>query len=213
MNITNNVMKKICPIILTITIFNSSLISSSPLTAAALPIKASTQANDAKQCAPATIPKASTARIWSAVNSGDAEITPTQADKMALALTDKIWVWDWVAFFVPYMSKKGVKKLLPASKQSEWAGWTDMETGKKLAFTKKQINAARKHKPAQALTRKDIDGHALLIMQSNGDWGCISFMLPYMTRKGIRSVVRCYNKKHGDDKKQAADYYSLILEP
>ena len=74
-------------------------------------------------------------------------------------------------------------------------------------FTKKQIKAARKNKTAQALTRKDIDGHALLIMQSNGDWDCISFMLPYMSHKGIRAVVRCHNKKHGAEPKRAADYY------
>lgn len=135
------------------------------------------------------------------------KIKPAQADKMALALTDKIWVWDWVAFFVPYMSKKGVKKLLPASEHSEWAGEVDMTTGKKLKFTKKKIKAARKDKEAQTLTRKDIDGHALLIMQSNGDWDCISSMLPYMSRKGVRAVVRCYNKKHGGEKKRAADYY------
>ncbi len=142
-----------------------------------------------------------------AAPAANKKIKPAQADKMALALTDKMWVWDWVAFFVPYMSKKGVKKLLPASKASEWAGEIDMTTGKKLKFTKKKIKAARKNKTAQALTRKDIDGHALLIMQSNGDWDCISFMLPYMSHKGIRAVVRCYNEKHGGEKKRAADYY------
>lgn len=140
-------------------------------------------------------------------SAANKKIKPAQADEMALALTDKMWVWDWVAFFVPYMSKKGVKKLLPASKDSEWAKEIDMTTGKKLKFTKKQIKAARKNKTAQTLTRKDIDGHALLIMQSNGDWDCISFMLPYMSHKGIRAVVRCYNKKHGGKQKQARDYY------
>ncbi len=135
------------------------------------------------------------------------KITPAQADKMALALTHQTWVWEWVAFFVPYMSKKGVKKLLPASKNSEWAGSVDMATGKKLKFTKKKINAARKHKPAPALTRKDIDSHALHIMQSSGNWDYISCMLPHMTHKGIRAVVRCYNQKHGGKQKRASDYY------
>lgn len=139
--------------------------------------------------------------------SSDDEITPAQADEMALALTHQIWVWDWIAFFVPYMSDEGVKQLLPASKNSEWAGSKDMTTGKKLKFTKKQINTARKYEPSQALTRRDIDSHALLIMQSNGDWDCTSCMLPYMTRKGIRAVTRCYNKKHGGEKKRAEDYY------
>ena len=105
------------------------------------------------------------------------------------------------------MSDKGVKKLLPASKHSEWAGAVDMTTGKKLKFTKKKIQAARKKYASQTLTCKDVDRHALLIMQSNGDWDCISFMLPYMTHKGIRAVVRCYNKKHGGKQKRARDYY------
>ena len=135
------------------------------------------------------------------------KIKPAQADKMALELTNKIWMWDWVAFFVPYMSDKGVKKLLPASKHSEWAGAVDMTTGKKLKFTPKNLHAARKQYASQTLTCKDVDRHALLIMQSNGDWDCISFMLPYMTHKGIRAVVRCYNKKHGGKQKRARDYY------
>ncbi|RKI31351.1 hypothetical protein D7V82_00070 [bacterium 1xD8-6] len=136
------------------------------------------------------------------------KITAAQADKMALALTDKIWVWDWVAFFVPYMSDDGVKSIIPASKKSEWAGSVDYTTGKKLKFTKKQVKAARKRKSKKKLTRKDIDSHALMIMESNGDWDCVSFMLPYMNNKGIRKVVRCYNKKHGGDEKRATDYYN-----
>lgn len=136
------------------------------------------------------------------------KITVLQADKMALALTNKIWVWDWVAFFVPYMSDDGVKSIIPASKKSEWAGSVDYTTGKKLKFTKKQVKAARKRKSKKKLTRKDIDSHALMIMESNGDWDCVSFMLPYMNNKGIRKVVRCYNKKHGGAEKRAADYYN-----
>ncbi len=135
------------------------------------------------------------------------KITAGQADKMALALTDKIWVWDWVAFFVPYMTEDGVKQLVPASKKSEWAGSVDYTTGKKIKFTKKQVNAARKEKPKKKLTQKDIDSHAYMIMESNGDWDCVSFMFPYMSNKGIRKVVRCYNKKHGGNEKKAADYY------
>lgn len=139
--------------------------------------------------------------------SSSENISPAQADEMALALINKIWVWDWVAFFVPYMSDDGIDQLLPASKHAEWAGWTDQTTGKKLKITKKQIRSARKSTPSQALTRKDIDRHAMLIMQSNGDWECISFMLPYMTRRGIRAVTRCYNSKHGGSKKHAQDYF------
>lgn len=139
-------------------------------------------------------------------SKGD-KITAAQADKMALALTNKIWVWEWVEFFVPYMTDKGAEKLLPASRNSEWAGAVDMTTGKKIKFSKKKINAARKKKPSSALTCGDIDGHAYMIMQSNGDWECISFMLPYMTRKGIRAVVSCYNSKHGGEEKRAKDYY------
>lgn len=134
-------------------------------------------------------------------------ITKKQADKMALELTNKIWVWDWIKFFVPYMSEKGVKKLIPASRNSEWAGFIDMTTGKKMKFTKKQVNTARKKKPSKSLTCGDIDAHALMIMQSNGDWDCISFMLPYMSHKGIRAVVRCYNSKHNGKGKKAKDYY------
>lgn len=141
------------------------------------------------------------------ISADSKKITPAQADKMALALTNKTWVWEWVAFFVPYMSPKGVKKLLPASKKSEWAGVRDMTTGKKIKFTKKKINAARKMKPSRSLTRKDIDGHALIIMQSTGNWSYISKMLPYMSHKGIRAVVRCYNKKHGGKRKRAEDYF------
>lgn len=127
---------------------------------------------------------------------------------MALALTNKTWVWDWVKFYVPHMSAKGVKKLIPASRNSEWAGDIDWTTGRKMKFTKKQVHAARKKKPSQPLTCGDIDKHALMIMQSNGDWECISFMLPYMSHKGIRAVVRRYNAKHGGEKKKAEDYFS-----
>lgn len=157
--------------------------------------------------APAQSNNSSYGKSSSSSRSKNEKITAAQADKMALALTHKTWVWDWVEFYVPYMSAKGAKKLISASQQSEWAGSVDMTTGKKLKFTQKQIDAARKKKPSRALTRSDIDGHALMIMQSNGDWNCISFMLPYMSRKGIRSVVNCYNSKHGDEKKRAADYY------
>ncbi len=135
------------------------------------------------------------------------KITAKQADKMALALTNKIWVWEWVEFFVPYMTDDGAKKLVSASLNSEWAGSVDMTTGKEMKFTQKQVDAARKEKPSGKLTSGDIDDHALMIMQSNGNWECVSFMLPYMTRKGIRSVVSCYNSKHGDDEKRAKDYY------
>lgn len=62
-------------------------------------------------------------------------------------------------------------------------------------------------KPSRSLTRKDIDGHALIIMQSTGNWSYISKMLPYMSHKGIRAVVRCYNKKHGGKRKRAEDYF------
>lgn len=126
---------------------------------------------------------------------------------MALALTKKIWVWEWVEFFVPYMTEGGVKKLIPASRKADWAGAVDMTTGKEIKFTKKQVNVARKKKPSHALTCGDIDSHALLIMQSNGDWDCISFMLPCMTKKGIQAVVSCYNSKHGGNEKRAKDYY------
>lgn len=135
------------------------------------------------------------------------KITAEQADEMALALTNQIWVWDWIEFFVPYMSESGAKKLIQASRDAKWAGSVDMTTGKKIKFTKKQINAARKNKPAHALTCGDIDSHAKMIMQSNGSWNCISFMLPYMTRKGIRAVVRLYNSKHGGGEKRPEDYY------
>lgn len=135
------------------------------------------------------------------------KITASQADKMALALTNKTWVWEWVKFFVPHMTEKGVKKLIPASRNSEWAGAVDMTTGKKIKFTQKKVNAAKKQKPSDALTCGDIDSHALMIMQSNGDWECISFMLPYMSHKGIRAVVSCYNSKHGGKEKRAKDYF------
>lgn len=140
-------------------------------------------------------------------NSKNDNITSAQADKIALALIDKIWVWEWIEFFVPYMSEKGTKKIIPASQNAGWAGSVDMTTGKKIKFTKKQINAARKHKPSSHLTCADIDEHALMIMQSNGDWECVSFMLPYMSHKGIRAVVRCYNSKHGGSGKKAEDYF------
>ncbi len=152
-------------------------------------------------------PEKDTLKSIKSTNSKDNEITAEQADEMALALTNKIWVWEWVEFFVPYMSKEGAKQLVSASKHAEWAGAVDQTTGKKLKFTKKQINRARKKAPSEPLTCRDIDSHALMIMQSNGDWDCISFMLPYMSKKGIQAVTRCYNSKHGDEKKRAADYY------
>lgn len=143
-----------------------------------------------------------------AVNkSKDDTISASEADKMALTLIDKSWMWEWVEFYVPYMSEKGVKKLIPASQSAEWAGSVDMTTGKEIKLTKKQINKARKHKPSEPLRCGDIDDHALMIMQSTGNWEYISFMLPYMTHKGIRAVVRCYNSKHGENEKNAADYF------
>ena len=147
--------------------------------------------------------------LMSVNNSEDTQrtITAAQADEMALALTRKIWVWDWVKFFVPYMSPQGLKKLLPVSREAEWAGSVDMTTGKKIKFTKKQIKSARKNEPDGPLTSKDIDRHARMIMRSNGDWDCVSFMMPYMSRKGIRKVVQLYNSKHGGEKKRASDYY------
>lgn len=76
---------------------------------------------------------------------------------MALELTNKIWMWDWVAFFVPYMSDKGVKKLLPASKHSEWAGAVDMTTGKnsnspKRKYKPQEKSTHHRHLPAKTLT-------------------------------------------------------------
>ena len=151
--------------------------------------------------------ESSTSVLKGAKKQKNDKITATQADKMALALTKKIWMWDWVAFYVPYMSDAGVKKLLPASKQADWAGSVDYTNGKKIKFTKKKINAARKNKASGSLTRKDIDKHALMIMQSNGNWDCISAMLPYMSHSGIDAVVRCYNSKQFGNKKNAKDYY------
>ena len=116
-------------------------------------------------------------------------------------------MWEWVKFFVPYMTEKGVKKLIPASRNSEWAGAVNMETGKKIKFTKKKVNNARKKKPSHALTSGELDSHALMIMQSTGNWEYTSFMLPYMTPKGIRTVVSSYNSKHGGKEKRAKDYY------
>lgn len=125
-------------------------------------------------------------------------ITPAQADEMALALTNKIWVWDWVAFFVPYMSAEGVDSLLPAAESSEWAGYVDWNTGKPLNFTQAQIDGARKANPEKPfLTKADIDAHAQMIMQFNGQWGCVDFMFPYMTDKGIARVKKTYAEKHG----------------
>lgn len=152
-------------------------------------------------------PQSPTATLSGAKKRKNDKVTASQADKMALALTKKVWIWDWVAFYVPYMSDAGVKKLLPASKQADWAGSVDFTTGKKIIFTKKKINAARKNKTFASLTRKDIDKHALMIMQSNGNWSCISAMLPYMSHSGIDAVVRCYNSKQFSNKKHAEDYY------
>lgn len=125
-------------------------------------------------------------------------ITAAQADEMALALTNKIWVWDWVAFFVPYMSQEGVEKILPAAQSAEWAGQTDWTTGTLLAFTREQVDGAREKDPEKAqLTKADIDAHAKMIMESNGWWDCIDGMLPYMTEGGIRQVKQIYAEKHG----------------
>ena len=151
--------------------------------------------------------KSSTTTLKGAKKQKSDKITAAQADKMALALTKKIWIWDWVAFYVPYMSDAGIKKLIPASRQADWAGSVDFTTGKKIKFTKKKLNAARKNKTSESLTRKDIDKHALMIMQSNGNWDCISAMLPYMSHSGIDAVVRCYNSKQFENKKHAEDYY------
>ncbi len=163
-------------------------------------------ANDA---ADTTISKTGTLKQAKAgkTRSKSDKITAAQVDKMALALTNKTWMWEWVKFFVPYMTEKGVKKLIPASRNSEWAGAVNMETGKKIKFTKKKVNNARKKKPSHALTSGELDSHALMIMQSTGNWEYTSFMLPYMTPKGIRTVVSSYNSKHGGKEKRAKDYY------
>lgn len=127
-------------------------------------------------------------------------ITAVQADEMALALTNKMWVWDWVAYFVPYMSENGLEQIVSTSKSAEWAGALDYSTMNPLkTFSQTQVNSARKEKTGKAfLTKSDIDAHAQLIMQSNGQWGCIDFMLPYMTENGINQVRRIYVEKHGE---------------
>lgn len=204
-----NTQKKLLPAILAVAISATSFFSGSCLTGATgQPLNTDSNPSSISELNTQPVTSGTTTKnTLASLRKNGEKITASQADEMALALTNKTWVWDWVSFFVPYMSEKGVKELLPASKNSEWAGSTDMTTGKKLKFTKKQIRAARKSKPSQSLTCKDIDSHALLIMQSNGDWDCISFMLPYMSRKGIRAVVRCYNEKHGGETKKASDYY------
>lgn len=204
-----NTQKKLLPAILAVAISAASFFSGSCLTGATgQPLNTDSNPSAISELNTQPVTSGTTTKnTLASLRKNSEKITASQADEMALALTNKTWVWDWVSFFVPYMSETGVKELLPASKNSEWAGSTDMTTGKKLKFTKKQIRAARKSKPSQSLTCKDIDSHALLIMQSNGDWDCISFMLPYMSRNGIRAVVRCYNEKHGGETKKASDYY------
>lgn len=197
------VWKKVLPVTL------AFAMAASGITAGAAPARPASAAVSVEQSLRLQAPGTEGIRVLSkSTDSQKDKITASQADKMALTLTDKVWVWDWVAFFVPYMSEDGVKEIIPASKKSEWAGSVDYTTGKKLKFTKKQINAARKGKSNKKLTRKDIDSHALMIMESNGDWDCVSFMFPYMSNKGIRKVVRCYNGKQGGNKKKAADYYN-----
>jgi len=193
----NIIKKKILLTVLTAAIIVTSLFTGS-YTAGA---------NDA--AGTTAIPKTGTLKRAKAgkTRSKSNKITAAQADKMALALTNKTWMWEWVKFFVPYMTEQGVKKLIPASRNSEWAGAVDMETGKKIKFTKKKVNAARKKKPSHALTSGELDSHALMIMQSTGNWEYTSFMLPYMTPKGIRAVVSSYNSKHGGKEKRAKDYY------
>ena len=39
-------------------------------------------------------------------SAANKKIKPAQADEMALALTDKMWVWDWVAFLSRICQKK-----------------------------------------------------------------------------------------------------------
>lgn len=133
-------------------------------------------------------------------------VTAAQADEMALALTNKIWVWEWVAFFVPYMSEEGVGKLAPASETSEWAGVMDYSTMTPMKpFTQAQVDGARAIKPGKtSLAKLDIDAHAQMIMQSNGQWSCVDFMIPYMTEAGIGKVKAIYAQKHGGEMPAAA---------
>lgn len=129
----------------------------------------------------------------------EADIIDTaHIDEMALALTDKIWVWDWVAFFVPYMSEEGVSQIIPTSENSQWAGSLDYTTMLPIQFTQEQVDNARKVKTEKScLTKADIDSHAEMIMQNTGNWGCIDFMLPYMTADGVNRVTLLYAQKHG----------------
>lgn len=122
-------------------------------------------------------------------------ITPEQADEMALNLTKQIWVWEWIEFFVPYMTDEGVSQLIPAAKASHWAEDRDMTTGKLLLFTQDQVDSARSRLPEKAYLKKtDIDAHALMIMASNRRLDCVDFMLPYMTDSGISAVLSLYSK-------------------
>lgn len=195
----NTAGKKIMLAVLTAAVIVTSLFAGSYTAGAVYGV-------DAEDVQTGALKQAKAGKVSKGRNKSD-KVTAAQADKMALALTKKIWVWEWVEFFVPYMTEGGVKKLIPALRKADWAGVVDMTTGKEIKFTKKQVNAARKKKPSHALTCGDIDSHALLIMQSNGDWDCISFMLPCMTKKGIQAVVSCYNSKHGGNEKRAKDYY------
>lgn len=120
------------------------------------------------------------------------------ANEMALALTEKIWVWEWVEFFVPYMSEKGVGQILPTAEAAQWAGWKDSVTMQPLKFTQAQIDSARNAGHAKAhLTKNDIDAHAQLIMEHSGNWSLIESMLPYMTENGIRQAKIIYEGKTG----------------
>jgi len=38
---------------------------------------------------------------------------------------------------------------------------------------------------------------ALALVKQTWQWDYIKMMLPYMTKKGIRKVVRCYRSKGG----------------
>lgn len=122
-------------------------------------------------------------------------ITPEQADEMALELTNRIWVWEWVEFFVPYMSEDGVNQIISTSISSKWADFVKSVTGKSLQFTKKQIDLARNQTPEKVyLTKADIDAHAQRILQANRQWKCIDFMLSYMTENGIKNLQDIYTK-------------------
>lgn len=122
-------------------------------------------------------------------------ISQSQVDEIALEFVEKTWTWEWISFFVPYMSKDAINKIIPTSKSAYWAVDSNLKP-----FSQSQIDESVKASGTKtSLTLEDIDNYAVSIMKLSGNWDYMKPMLKYMTPIGIENIINIYKQKIGNN--------------